>query len=233
MTSEQAATITAVAAVASTAILAIAAVFAGFQVREARRLREARFRPFVVVDFDPASDPPFIHLVISNLGPVVARDVSFVFTPELSSSFDDRPVEGAPPRFAELKLFREGLPTLAPGKRIDVLFDSWIHRGERPDAYTVNVTYRGEGHRSYREEIRLDLAPFRYLRRIERPGLHDIHGELDRIRRELHGWTAPGGGLRVKSPEDIRREREEWERERGEWGAGDEGGFPGPSEEGT
>lgn len=133
MTSEQAATITAVAAVASTAILAIAAVFAGFQVREARRLREARFRPFVVVDFDPASDPPFL----------------------------------------------------------------------------------------------------RYLRRIERRGLHDIRGELDRIRRELHGWTAPGGGLRVKSPEDIRREREEWERERGQWGAGDEGGFPGPSEEGT
>jgi hypothetical protein len=94
-----------------------------------------------------------------------------------------------------------------------VLFDSWIHRGDRPDAYTVKVTYRGEGSRRYEDEISLDLAPFRYLRRVERRGLHDIHQELERIRRELHRWTAPGGGLRVKSPEDIRRELEEWERE--------------------
>lgn len=207
MTSEQ---VTASATVASTLILLAAAAFAGRQVREARLLREAQFRPFVVIDFDVASHPRFIYLVISNLGPVMARDVSFAFYPELSSSFDDESIEGAPPTFADLKLFREGLPTLPPGKQIAVLFDSWMHRGDRPDAYTVKIAYRGERSRPYEEEMSVDLAPYRYLRRIERRGLHDIHGELEQIRKELHKWTAPGGGLRVKSPEDIRRELEPW-----------------------
>lgn len=213
MTAELASTVTALATVVSTIILGAAAVFARRQVREARLVREAQFRPFVGVDFDVASHPPFIYLVISNLGPVMARDVSFSFDPELSSSFDEEPIEGGPPRFADLKLFREGLPTLPPGKEVRVLFDSWIQRGDRPDAYAVRIAYQGERSRRYEDEIRLDLAPFLYLRRVERRGLHDIHGELERIRKELHKWTAPAGGLRVKSPEDIRRELEEWGRD--------------------
>jgi hypothetical protein len=212
VTSEPAATITAVSTALTTVILFATAVFARRQVKEARQLREAQFRPFVVIDFDVASHPPLIDLVISNLGPVMARDVAFTFDPELSSSFDESPVEGAPRRFADLKLFREGLPTLAPGKRINVLFDSWIQRGELPDAYTVKVTYRGEGSRRYEDEIRLDLGSFRYLRRVGRRGLHDIHRELEKIASELRGWRAFGGGLKVKTPEDIRREQEEWDR---------------------
>ncbi len=215
MTDDQAASMTAWASVVTTAILAIGAFFAGRQVKEARRLRDARFRPFVVVDFDIATHPPFIYLVISNLGSVMARDIAFGFDPELSSSLDERPIEGAPPRLADLELFRRGLPTLPPGKRISVLFDSWIQRGDRPDAYSVKVTYGGEGSRRYEEKIRLDLAPFRYLRRIERRDLDDIHRELERIRRELRRWSAPTGGLKVKTPQDIRREQADWERELG------------------
>lgn len=211
------------ATVASAVILAFGAIFAWRQVREARRLREAQFRPFVVVDFDVDSHPPLIHLVISNLGPVMARDVTFAFEPELSSSFDDGPIEGGPPRFTDLPLFREGLPTLPPGKRISVLFDSWLQRGDRPGGYRVNVRYRGERSRPYEEEMRLDLAPFRYLRHVQTKTLSNVYRELKRIADDVHRWTAPSGGLKVKSPRDIRREYEEWERQGATQPSDDEG----------
>ena len=205
------AALTALSTAATAAILLAASVVGYFQLREARRLREARFRPFVVLDFDVSSSPPFILITIANLGPVMAREVRFTFEPDLASSFDDRSEDTQVPPISELGVFREGLASLAPGKRIEVLFDSWIRRGDRPDAYSVKVRYKGERRQPYEDEIRLDLAPFRHLRWIDRRDLDDIHRRLVEIVGEMRRWSAPGGGVKVRSPRDIREEQAEWE----------------------
>jgi len=209
-----------VATAVTAVILAAATCFAWRQVNEARRLREAQFRPFVVLDFDVGTIPPLIFLTIANTGSVMARNVTFSFDPELVSSFDDAQGSDRIPKMADLQLFRNGIPTLPPGKQISILFDSWTRRADLPDAYTAWVRYQGEGGRTYKDEIRLDLAPYRFLRRVDRRGLHDIHKQLERIATELRRWSAPGSGLKVKSPEDIRREQEEWERDLAERAAG-------------
>jgi hypothetical protein len=87
----------AVAAVASAVILLIAAWAALRQLGEARRLREAQFRPFVIVDLE-VTKPPLIYLTITNRGPVQAKNVRISFAPPISSSLDDKGTPfGQPP----------------------------------------------------------------------------------------------------------------------------------------
>jgi hypothetical protein len=69
----------AAAAIGQLAVLILAARYARNQVAEARRLREAgqqlqeaEARPYVIVDFELGDRPPFIYLVVTNLGRTMA-----------------------------------------------------------------------------------------------------------------------------------------------------------------
>jgi hypothetical protein len=55
-------------------VLVAAALYARAQVREARELRRDEARPYVVVDLEP-DRPPFMNLVVANLGRTMARNV--------------------------------------------------------------------------------------------------------------------------------------------------------------
>jgi hypothetical protein len=102
-------------------VLVAAALYARAQVKEARELRQEQARPFVVVDFEPEQSP-FVELVVANSGKTMARNVRINVEPPLESSLDTvMPV-------AKLKMFTEGIPSLAPGKRMVTLFDSMIDR---------------------------------------------------------------------------------------------------------
>lgn len=100
-------------------VLAAAAVFAWWQLREARRLREAQYRPFVVVDFSIFHR--FIELTIKNIGGTLARNVRFTFDPPLETALDKQP--NIPP-LADTYMFREGIPSLPPGKALVMVFDN-------------------------------------------------------------------------------------------------------------
>src|SRR2546428_10758648 len=103
----------------ATFLVAVGAVaYAARQVGEARQLREAQTRPFVVVDFDVLRLRPMIYLVITNHGSTLTRNVRFAFDPPLSSAFDDDHRT-----LADARLLRDGLPTLAPRAEIPILFD--------------------------------------------------------------------------------------------------------------
>jgi hypothetical protein len=193
------------AAVAEASVVALAAAFAYRQVREARLTREDQSRPFVIVDFD-LSQPPFIHLVVKNIGATMARRVRIQTDPLLASTFDKH--EPREP-VAKLRLFTEEIPTLAPGREIRTLFDSFPARTEQQleEVYRVTISYEGERRRGYVDEMVLDLGVYAKVTYVEQRTVHDVHKEVKRIADELRRWTAPGSGLKVVSRKDQQAAR--------------------------
>lgn len=182
------------------------------QAREAQEALAAQSRPFVVVDFDVVTERPFIFLTIGNLGKTLARNVQVRFDPPLSSALDAE--HGT---LAEVRLLTQGMPSLAPGKNIPILFDSFIGRGDdRPDAYEVTLTYDGDDDRHYEDTILLDLGVYRNMQYIKRHSVHDIHAELRQINATLKKWTSAYGALKVRSLQDEEKEHDEWNAAREE-----------------
>lgn len=189
----------AIGSVTAAAVLIVAAVFARQQVLQAREARTDQNRPFVVVDLDWQSRRPLLNLIIENVGHTVARDVRFGFTPELESTlYDDPPI-------AELHIFREGLRTLPPGKRIVVLFDSSIQRNSASfeNLYEVQVDYSSDSDAEYSDEYAIDLNPMWGARYSEPKGLEDVARSLEAIAKEIRKWSSNlGRGVLVRDREE-------------------------------
>ncbi|HEV2769566.1 MAG TPA: IS630 family transposase, partial [Solirubrobacteraceae bacterium] len=106
--------------------------------------------------------------------PSSSRDVRFEFHPPIRSTDD-----GLDPN--KLKMFREGISTLAPGKEIRTLFDTGPrrHESDLPDTDEVAVSYTDQtGKRSYEEKIDLDFGLYWDRATVARRGVHDIHKQL-------------------------------------------------------
>jgi hypothetical protein len=188
---------------ALTFVALVASAIVGLrQVFEARGLRKAQTRPFVVVDFHPWQT--FVDIEITNLGSTLATDVAFEFNPPLQSTMDG----DARGTFRELNLFRNGIPTLPPGKKIVVLFDQFPSRlqANLPLTFGAIVSYRGPDGEKYRDEITLDLAMYVGTGTITQHGLHEIHRELKAMADAMKRWTE-FEGLKVTTRAD-RRERD-------------------------
>lgn len=160
-------------------VLCVAAVIAWRQVGEARRFREAQFRPFVILDF--SYHEMFAQLTIKNIGTTLARDVTFEVDPHWKTALDDDP--SYPYVLANSYIFREGIPTLPPWKEITMVFDREPERSKAglPDRFEVTVRYRGDPlGREYEELIVLDLGIYRDRGPIHFAGLHEIHQLLEK-----------------------------------------------------
>lgn len=215
------------ASIATVGLLLVAGCIALWQASEARNLRRAQSRPFVVIDFEAQSIRPFIYLRIANVGTTMARNVRFEFTPELASTFDS---DGKLPATRELPILRDGIRSLPPGKEIRFLFDAAPQRtnARLPVSYDVTIRYEGEDlkhlirrdeREQFEDEIALDLSIYMNLTHVTRRGEHDIHERIKEIGEVLKGWSASGGGLLALSREDVRNRDEEWfarQRERAE-----------------
>lgn len=188
-------------------VLLVAAVVAGKQLGEAKRLREAQARPFVMIDFDIKDH--LIFLVISNIGKTLARDVKFIVEPALVPTKEGYAAK-------DLTIFREGMPILPPGKVIRTVFDSFPEREARqdlPDRFEVIVRYRGESD-SFEDRIDLDLDLYRNLVSVRRDEIHHVNQTLKKVLDEIKKWRPRGArGLVVMSPREKRRENERQARE--------------------
>jgi len=190
-----------------TFVFGAAAVFAYRQVREALLTRENQTRPFVILDFD-LSHPPFIHLVITNIGKTMARRVRIQTDPPLANTLDDDKAG----HIAKLRVFTDEIPTLAPAREIRMLFDSFPQREERKlaDTYTVTITYEGERGHAYVDEMILDLSIYRNIEYITEHTIHDVHKQLKRIADAVDGWGAGlghGSGILVVTRDDKQKDR--------------------------
>lgn len=145
-------------------------------------------------------------LVVENIGPTLARDVTFEFDPPLQSADSDLDPK-------KLKMFREGISTLAPGKELRTLFDRGParHSSELPDTYEVTVRYTDQtGKRSYTEKIDLDFGLYWDRLTVNRRDVHDLHKQLEVIAKELGRWRPSlGPGLLTVSPADVERRTDE------------------------
>jgi hypothetical protein len=197
--------VVAAAAVAQLVVVGWAALYARGQVREARTLREEQARPFVVVDVEPERRP-FMNLVVANLGRTMARNVRIEIDPPLQSTVYDSGGFG----IARMKLFTEPIPSLAPGKRMVMLFDSLPARIEAglPDSYEVRLSYEWDGGPIV-DTQRLDLDLYRHQRLIWRDTIHHVSETLKKMDRRMDKWSAGYRGLLTLSLEEARRRDEE------------------------
>jgi hypothetical protein len=175
---------TAAATMAYAVIAAVAAVVVYFQVREARKTREQQARPFVVVDVQPSRVwGNILNLVVENVGTTVAHDVHITFSPAVETSRKGYDLAGS-------ALLSDGIPTLPPRRRIEVLFDVSHERKKTslPTRYDVVVTFRDARHRA-QEPLRyvIDFAYLYGLQRIEELGMHHAAKALRGLDRTLAG----------------------------------------------
>jgi hypothetical protein len=193
----------AAAAWATFAILVLTALFAWRQLREAARLRREQTRPFVVIQYEFRD--VLIQLAIRNLGKTVARNVKTSFDRPLQSrQFGDE-------RFAEMALFRDGIPNLAPGQEIRVHFDHFPNRvdGGLPMRYVASIKYDDhEGRALPADEFVLDLSPYKQAARGPK-GLHELVEAVERVRGEMAKWTDGSHGLLVNAVDRARTHRAE------------------------
>lgn len=188
--------VTAASGLATALILFGAALVALRQLREARVLREAQVRPFVVIDFHvlPSSA---VYLRISNLGTVMARDIRFSFDRPFVTKLDQLKIQ-------ELQVFKKGIESMPPGQVIETFFDMFFGRDEKDDLYHATIGYRGEGGRKFTDKMDLDLGLYRNTSPIHAKTLDDVHKQLETIAKALTDFKARGGdGLLVLSPEDV------------------------------
>jgi len=188
------------AAWATVGIYVVIGLFAWRQVGEARKLREEQARPFVIVDFEPGF---LVYLTVENLGRTMARDVNIHFDKPLESTLAGRR------ELNESPLFREPIPTLPPGKKIRVLFDSFSDRLKAglPLTYDVELRYRGPtGRREWKHPYRLDLGM--YLGSQPAKGIPELVAEVENIRKEIEKWKGSGiRGLLVHTIDQRRQDR--------------------------
>jgi hypothetical protein len=186
-------------------VLTAAAAFGRRQLNEAKELREAQTRPFVVIDLDSSAHTLF-DLVVKNIGPTLARDVHFEFDPPVRSTDDDLDP-------TKLKMFREGISTLAPGKEIRTLFERGParHESDLPDTYDVTVSYTDQtGRRNYVERIDLDFGLYWDRLTVRRRGVHDLHKQLETIAKEIGRWRPNlGRGLLTVTSADVEKRNTE------------------------
>jgi hypothetical protein len=184
-----------------TFVVLVAALLVGrSQANEARRLRQEQARPFVIIDFHPWDT--IIELKIKNLGSTLARDVQFEFDRAVTTTDED--IAGRGP-IMQLNLFKNGIPSLAPGKEITVFFDHFPTRVDQglPMTYNVRVSYRDNSGKRYAEPTVLDLTAYLGTGGVSRDDIHDVHKRLEEIAREVKRWTSIAGGIKVMTPEDV------------------------------
>jgi hypothetical protein len=217
-----AAVVAAAVGITQTVVIIVAArltyrqvVAAREQVEEARRLREEQSRPFVVVDLD-ISDPPLVFLTVSNVGRTIARRVRINFDPPLARSFDNRALTeeekkaGKPlPPLVPYEVFNEEIASIAPGKVLRTLFESFMQgwREDLPDSYLVTVRYEDERGVSYTEDMPMGFGGFKNLEDIRRHTIHDLHDQLKKIADAVRRWSpATGSGVLVVSRKEQRED---------------------------
>lgn len=187
-------------------VLIGAAWYALMQAREARKLREQQFRPFVIVDIE--EDNRILEIVVRNVGLTMARDVTFSIDPTFVTSMSDYNLNTT-------KLFESGIQTFPPGKEYRTLFDSLVQRSQMKleREYVVTVKYSDPlGKRSFVDKSLLDIGIYHDFMYRDETGVKDVVKELKEINKTVKSWSSSMGGLKIMNPEQLREESDRYIR---------------------
>lgn len=175
-----------------TLLVAIAAtLIARRQLKQARQLREEEAAPAIIVDIVPDDvSGHLLDLVIENIGKTPARDVTIRFDPPVKSAADMSDYE-----LADWSPLKDGLKTLAPGRRLTAMFDSAIERygTDLPRRYEVTVDcLDSHGRRQPTMQYTLDMEPLYGALHTEVRGMHQLVKEVEKLRKALEPIAKKG-----------------------------------------
>jgi hypothetical protein len=178
-------------------VAAVTGVLIYFQVREAARLRREQAQPYVAVDMRSLgtgkTSAQAVELVVKNFGATAAHDIRLESDPPLVSS------DELPPDWGVWGVF-DVLPTLVPGQEWSTLWEDEAADRTNSDLPQVHdVTVRCKDSRGRDMDpitFRLDWSAHKH--RIYRiiNGPHEIHAELEKIRKDLD--RVKSGQTRIK-----------------------------------
>lgn len=193
--------IAALAAVGTLVVVAVTALYAKGQLDEARRLRLAQTRPYVVVSVDVEQRSMFM-LTVENIGTVPASNVRVAFDELPHSSITS---------FDEVRMFNEPIPTMPPGHKYSAYWEltftvfSEKKPYDHPLSYRAQVTYEDlDGHQFDPETYILDLRIFEGQAAYPK-GLPELVKAVEDLRDEHKKWTAKG--MFVRAVDEVIRER--------------------------
>ncbi|MCC5948231.1 MAG: hypothetical protein JJT89_07215 [Nitriliruptoraceae bacterium] len=193
----------ALAGLGTLVVVIVTALYAKGQLEEARSLRLAQTRPFVVVSVDVEQQTMFM-LVVENIGSVPAHNVRV--------EFDQMP-HSSGRGFDELRLLKEPIPTMPPGHRYRAYWESALsvfdkeEPYEHPMVYRAEVTYENpEGHTYPTETYILDFRV--YEGQAAGPkGMHDLVRAVETIHKQQKQWSQKGLHVRARNEDRAARRR--------------------------
>jgi len=137
-----------------------AAVIAIWGIVKATRDNRARSQPAMSVELRLAEDSDStVDLVVRNIGPTTARDVTITFDPPIVIP----PTGGPYSAPAIVQRYRDPIPAIAPGVELRNIWwagrpgsgNKMINGEPTPDNFTVSVSYRGLGKGTLSDEFPL------------------------------------------------------------------------------
>jgi hypothetical protein len=183
------------------------------QVQEMRQARREALQPHVLVDADQTK-PPFVYVVVRNIGQGAAKDISFEFSDvtEIPGS-ENNPSVGP---VNEQVYFKDGIPFLAPGAEISTLWGSMIdlgnHLRERGlnDGVAITSRYKGIDGEPYVTEWRMN--PLLMSNRIttREPGMRQLVGAVQQLAADFNSVVSYSNNeIQISTA----TEREQWRRQ--------------------
>lgn len=168
---------------------------------ETRRQREESTAPLVIVYFD--FQRWLLFVTVQNIGGGLARNVRATFEPAVPS------LKGP---ISELPVTTHNIPALRPREKFSHLVNvahAFFATAGRPNVFTAIVTY-DDINGNPKEPLRypLNIAVYEGLLMPETEGIGELVKHVKDIRRILDQIT-DFSSLRIKTPQDTKREQDE------------------------
>jgi hypothetical protein len=182
------------------------------QLEQAEKAHREQNEPYVIVDIQPdAPGSGLLVLLIENIGPTIARDVTIAVDPPLVSATGDNLTERV-----QRGLGRT-IPMLPPGRRLKYAFDVSSRRfaSDLPTAYTFTVQAKGPFGDVETMEYLVDFSSWRETLLGEHPNaktnaaLGGIADSLDALAKAYR--EANASAIRTNNEDAMERLRRELE----------------------
>jgi len=167
----------------------IYAVLTGILVAETRSMRFAQTEPAISVSYRMRDEYfALLDIVVSNLGPGAAYDISFEVSPVSGGSTADTIIS----ELHNINFVKSGLKYLAPGREMASFFLNVNEDFEAKMATKIRfkASYRNAAKRSITEEFIIDFSELRGISSIGTPDMHKIAKALEQIQKDFGNITS-------------------------------------------
>ena len=182
------------------------AFLTALRVLDTREMKRRQIEPMVSITLQQREEGiALFDMIIQNIGPGTAYNVSFNVQPDLECELGRS--------LSEIGLFRKGLSYLAPNQKYQFFLTSVFGKYEtlRDSPIEIDVSYTDCRKTPYTNSYYIDFALFEGMAQLGTPPLHEISDAIKSIEESLNKICA--GGKRMKviayTTEDLKQEQEQ------------------------